>query len=213
MGMSHTMSWSLAVAMNFVGKLHIASIESLEEGVHLHPMNDGLFLTSEKASPLRETLRTTFARLARLFYTTEHMHFRFLPRGAIAYGVVARGVDLAKSQAPTLHSQIAHRQSILLGRPVVEAFRSEKDAPPFGMLLTDSVSKWFNRKPIGDGRVAWPWIEKTTLQWDRFVPELFDYFDWTAKRRADSYPAKSRRRHAEACIRYFDADPASVDIV
>jgi hypothetical protein len=139
MGMEAQMKKSIYVSANFVFKLHIAAIEAAGANVSLYPIMDGVYACARTRADMDGFLSRVFEALTDLFVREDTPGFRFIVRGAIAYGDVYHGRDIGDDASRRLAEHRNYRAAIMLGPPVVDANRSESDAPPFGIAVHSSA--------------------------------------------------------------------------
>ena len=191
MGSGNTMGRSMAIAANFIMKLHVAALESRgsSTGIELYPMIDGLYVCSETLEAMFPFLRRVLIRLAVTFVSEPDPIYRFIVRGGLAYGPVTRQLDVQEGSA-ILTSNPDYCRRILLGLPLAQAYDEErKGAPPFGVAIHESA-RAFGR--IGGNPLSgryWRW-------WDSSKPgpnsnlasileqELHRYYGWCIKHSA-----------------------------
>ncbi len=129
MGIQSAMGRSMDVAANFVFKLHITVLESVDDlpthqrqTMSLYPVMDGVYFVSNDQQAVFRFLRRAFGCLAREFVDTVEMKHRFLVRGALACGPVVHGAQLLDGASATLRNHANYRDSILLGLPMIQAY-------------------------------------------------------------------------------------------
>jgi hypothetical protein len=136
MGMEAQMKYSAAVSANFVFKLHVAALEAPGERMRLYPIMDGLYGCSPSRAVMDAFMSSVLSSLVETFRAQSVPHFRFVVRGAVAYGDVYHGAEVGNAASKTLSANPAYRAAIMLGPPVVDANRTEPEAPPFGIAAT-----------------------------------------------------------------------------
>jgi hypothetical protein len=210
MGLRNIQERSLSIAANFVMKLHIACLESNSpERVQLFPMNDGVYVCAEELVTMVLYLKDVFVKLARLFTEESQPLYRFLVKGGLSYGPVIAGDDcLDCSEVLSEHEDYCKR--ILLGIAMAQAFNREKEAPPFGLVMDESVRAFgrLGRAPISG--LYWKWwrwnqtdddVELTRSLRD----ELGKYYDWCTKLSSTiGYDPDRISRHRKLVDEYFE---------
>lgn len=216
MGIQSAMGRSINVTANFVFKLHIAAIKSLDdlqerqrEAISLYPVMDGVYFVTNDQPSLYGFLRRTFGCLAREFVETPDMRHRFLVRGALACGPVVHGRDLPVHASGVLNDYAKYRDSILLGLPMIQAYLTERMAPPFSVYVHESA-RAFTPAPRPPIRATWWRWFKTSQNDDwlalaaRLRDELKLYFEWCKKRSFEiGYDAESIKKHEHLADQYF----------
>lgn len=134
------------VAANFVFKLHITVLESVDAlrsrqrtDLRLYPVMDGVYFVTSDQRALFRFLQQVFGRLASEFVETTEMRHRFLVRGALACGPVVHGFQLPESASATLAAHPEYQSSVLLGLPMIQAYLAERLAPPFSVYVHESA--------------------------------------------------------------------------
>lgn len=143
MGAGHTMSTSAAKTANFIVRLHMAVIKAAKTApsvVRLNAVNDGVFITSHSKGTVMHVLRKTLYLLASWFISTGPPQDKFLVRSAIAYGPVYHGSDLVKGLSRTKTLELSpYISTVQFGSPIIQAFRQEAKAAPFGVAVHESA--------------------------------------------------------------------------
>lgn len=197
---------SHARAANFVMRLHAACIEPSRRGIDLFPMNDGFYACADRWGPLREFLNKVYGRLAECFTTAKNSKHRFLIRGAVAYGPVSSGQELAgdnRTLGGTAGTE--HIKGVVLGMPLAQTVEAERTAPPFGIVVHESARAFHPEggHPIPDVFCKW-WTAAAPLP-PGFKEALREHYDWLAERPCTSlYPADARKRHWDLACEYFE---------
>jgi hypothetical protein len=111
--------------------------------VRVVPAGDGVFATSDEFESLRSFLCDLFRRVTTVSKNKNdngHPELMFMIRSAVAYGAVAEGlqerVRLEDGNIPVDTDYLRH---VLVGPPVVDAFTTERFAPPLGIRLHASA--------------------------------------------------------------------------
>jgi hypothetical protein len=164
MGAGHMMSTSVHKTANFLVRLHMSvEIARRESGyiVDTLPINDGIFIVGKKKGELMTIVQHTMGLLAARFIATPRPHDRCLMKGGIAYGPVYRGKDLVGGiEKKKMREQSEYLDRVLFGPPVIEAYRSESSAPPYGIAV-DASARAFSAP--GERRFQmthWLWWQK-----------------------------------------------------
>jgi hypothetical protein len=177
------MARSLAVTGNFIFKLHVAALEELRPGIKLYPVMDGMYITTPDRNEMRTFLSDVFQRLAILFNGTTDNQHRFLLKAAVAYGPVIHGANVTPNAQSILSQNTHHKDSMLLGMPMIYAHISEPEAPPFGVCVHNSASSFLDQAERKWSQIWWPWFPlHTNAQAQSLRTNLPGYFDWCNKR-------------------------------
>lgn len=204
MGIESHMQRSIKSAANFIYKLHVAALESPRTVVSLYPMMDGFYATCQSRPAMEEFLRALFYKLAHLFVSETKPHFRFLARGGLAYGEIYHGRGLSDAASSTLAANKPHRDSIVLGVPVIDANRVERLAPPFGVAIHESAraAAPTGSRPYNDE--WWVWFDANYPR-DPLRVAIREYFEWY-RRNVDKtkYDRGRIMVHEALALRYLD---------
>jgi hypothetical protein len=196
MGADNMMSTSVHKAANAVARIHLAiHYAKLEHGKNLHTVaiNDGLFVISPIKHDIVGVIRSALIHLVGNSVARSNHPDRFLARSAIAYGPVYFGSSLAEQLSPAQTRKGAREafSQVVLGAPIIQAYRSESLAPPYGVAIHDSARafspvtelpfrttlwRWWQTDDAGGFSAATP--QPVLPSKELFVLELLDYFDY-----------------------------------
>lgn len=143
MGTSNTMSESFEKAANFILRLHSAVVDAIasNERIKYYPMMDGIYLASPEWNSLKKALKDIYSSLASvLIHETKNVH-RFLIRGAVAYGDIFHGCNIDENMCQNVANQADYKKTLMFGMPMIQAYKSEHYAPPFGLYIHESARK------------------------------------------------------------------------
>lgn len=190
MGTTAIASRSITEASIKVFKLHTAAIAAEEtlrdwyrERLTMYPMMDGIYAVSSSKGALLELLRTVFTVLGEDVVESEEKHHIMAIRAAIAYGPVLAGKDM-DGYNDTLEGT-DHQTRTLVGLPIVQAFLSEGEAPPFGVYIHESARAF---APEQDGPfrfVWWKWFRSSDDEYNEeelaleVRERLEEYYEWS----------------------------------
>jgi hypothetical protein len=177
------MSRSLSATANFVFKLHAAALQAPHANMTLYPVMDGVYAASAIQADMFGFLRSVFQEVAQEFNNQPNNMFRFVTRGALAFGPVVHGKTLPQAASNTLAANPVYRDQILLGIPMVQAHLSEASAPPFGIAIHESARAFAaaGSEPL---HTLW-WKSANNANqtvWDALGQHLPGYFQWYADR-------------------------------
>ena len=211
MGIQSAMVRSLHTSANFIFKLHIAALESKkkDDGVRLYPVMDGMYIVSEKKAVIKKILEKVMMRLIEEFNKqSEHKH-RFLARASIAKGYVIHGDTIGDETSDALVYNSRHKDSIVLGMPVIFAYKSEKEAPPFGVSLHYSAVDILDSDDLSWSYKWWRWFKnsKKLDAFKSFKKNIKDYFRWCSERGyLIEYDKNRMQLHCDMVNQYFFND-------
>jgi hypothetical protein len=214
MGTQNQMRRSLPTSANFIMKLHCAVLEAheqLDDGsrktVELYPVMDGMYVTATRRQPLMTMLGTALRHLSETFLKEKTIHFRFLVRGAIAFGPVVHGRMIDSNASWVLDRQCEVRDALLLGMPLAQAYSAESSAPPFGVAVDESARAFC---PPGDRPfrfVWWDWfssVEPPLVVAD-MVGALKQYFQYQREHHhTTGYALERIDHHEQLAVEYFN---------
>ena len=206
MGIQGTMSRSIVISANFGFKLHIAALDAGQGNMELYPVMDGIYAVTTDQACLVQFLEFVFSRLADVFVSTPDMHHRFLIKGALAFGPVIHGTAVPGPASHTLNNNVAYRNRILLGMPMIQSHLGERMAPPFGLFVHESARAFAPANQTPFRHAWWRWFGPT--HWLALSQELKTqlpvYFDWCAARSlAIAYEPDRIEAHRELAAQYL----------
>lgn len=197
MGIQSSMKRSPPTAANFIFKLHIAALEA-PRSLKMYPVMDGIYVVARTASDTQLFLGDVLARLADMFVCEATPAHRFVVRAGVARGKVVHGDAIPLGVSDTLDLNPRHRDSIILGQPVINAYVVEGSAPPFGVFVHESAGEWGQHTPA-DPHV-WAWYDE---RWKPLAVELRSvldkYYDWCTTHPGEPpYDRAAIERHRKA---------------
>ena len=209
MGARASMTRSIGISANFLGKLHLAVLDAPRSGVAaLVPTVDGVYFVCRQRHHLLNAMRSTLRSLASLFVEEEDPYRQFLVRGGIAYGPVVLGSSLDGSHSAAFGSKqnAGYRDSILIGFPVVQAYEVESSAPPFGVRVDVSARAFAPEAKTPMRSAYWRWHSNGTD--DALVTSLREklalYFTFMEAHEHElGYKSEDRKRHDALWKEYF----------
>jgi len=185
MGIRSIMSRSLAIAANFVFKLHVAALEAWSPSLRMYPVMDGVYVVSERQGPICDFLETVFSSLAHAFVSEPKMQHRFVAKSAVAYGPVVHGADVPREASRSLHGpkNPQYKDAILLGIPMVQAVQGESKAPPYGVYIHESARAFAPEDDEPFRYLWWHWFKPERGDLAKELRDQLDaYFKWCKKR-------------------------------
>ena len=211
MGSQNAMLRSVQTAANFVCKIHDVVLGEwpryTDKGIELYPVMDGVYITSARQGPLRYFLSATLRRLAETFLQEQTPWFRFLVRGCVAFGPLVAGKDIQRAASHTLADNSTYRDSILIGIPLVQAYRGESKAPPFGIYVDESARAFAGPKEEPFSFIWWDWYTHATppLDAQKMHQALQSHFDWYMQHtNTTGYETSRIEHHSKLADEYFN---------
>jgi len=211
MGSQNAMLRSVKTAANFVCKIHDVALSELPDyegrGIRLFPVMDGVYITCPRQGPLRYFLSAVLRRLAETFLQERTPWFRFLVRGCIAYGPLVDGRDIGADASRALASNTEYRDSILIGIPLAQAYRGEREAPPFGIFIDESARAFAAEREQPFSFIWWDWYSQVqpALDAQAMHRALMDHFDWCKQYEVTiGYERDRIECHQRLADEYFD---------
>lgn len=155
MGTQCFMNRNMQTAANFIFKFHsIVASATKGKKYKLYPVMDGVYITTSECEDMLKVIGTIMKALAKEIISEKNVHFRYLAKGALAYGDIYHGTDIDASAFDQNVRDIIRKGSFLIGPPVIQANQQEKKAPPFGIAIHNSCklsqsglkfnSEWFD---------------------------------------------------------------------
>jgi len=216
MGAGSIMKRSLKMSMNFIGRIHTAILDchgnsTFNQCIDLYPVMDGVYIFVDKNKTMKYNgseinaeeimkhfIKCVYRKLFNYFSKSKPEN-RFLIRASVAYGKVYQGKDIQPSNNNTLGNS-SYKNSLLIGMPMIQAYETEKLAPPFGIYIHESARyagnfpynwfKWFNKKNS-----------------HKIYKSMKSYFNWCANRpHIIDYPSEKIKEHKELALEYFKQD-------
>lgn len=182
MGTQSSLSRSVSAAANFIAKLHTAALSAPQRTLRLYPVMDGFYAACLDQSETLEFLRSVFVQTADEFNATPRYQHRFMIRGGLAFGPVYHGNSISASASPILNNHQPHRDSLLIGMPVIQANRAETEAPPFGLFVHESARAFAPTNQSGLPYRWWKWVQtRNEATWNTLRDELPSYLQWCKK--------------------------------
>ncbi len=176
MGTKRIMSESFSRASNFVFKFHSIVIKATtgKKDVWCYPLMDGVFIVSTNLMTAKSILSRIFNSASRIFVNEDcHMH-RFVIKGVIALGEIARGETITGEISQILAENKDYARQIMCGMPMIQAYSSERTAPPFGIYIHESARSV-------NGLQGKYYIWHSNNNYARTLKGLIiSYFDWCA---------------------------------
>lgn len=199
------MSRSLSTTANFIFKLHTAALQATNQNIRLYPVMDGIYASSASQPDMLDYLRGVFEAVADEFNSTARPQYRFIVKGALAFGPVIDGINIPQQASPTLAGNPPYKDAILLGLPMVQAHVSEKLAPPFGLFIHESARTFTTGGQNPLPYVWWKWVNNNNQHvWNTLHGNLGTHFDWCAARAlALEYTSDRIKVHKEMAAQYF----------
>lgn len=201
MGTKSNMSNGVMTSSIYISKLHVAILQSKTAGLNIYPVMDGAYVTSSSEEEINAFIINVFEQLMALFVETEDNRYKFIVKGALAYGPVIHGRDIGEGCNTIFRDNRAYMNSILYGQPMIQAAKSEVLAAPFGIYCDETVrqvSETFCHR----------WHKWYLLDHDLDVEPLREalknYFSYAEKHSYENdYPKDRIKEHKEKCYQYF----------
>lgn len=204
MGASSIMKRSLKMSMNFIARIHIAALvcnKDLSSNLTLYPVMDGIYIFSNNERTIKQFLKCFYNKIYEYFsYLDKSNDKKFLIRSSIAYGKVYQGININGKHSDVLSEKDCYKQSLLIGMPMIQAYETEKLAPPFGIYVHESA------RFAGDFPYTWfRWFERRKSK--SIGKEIISYFNWCKKRpHMIEYPEIKINEHEKIVKEYFELD-------
>jgi len=210
MGTGSIMPRSLETSSIFIFKLHVAALEASEsEEIHLYPMMDGVYAVSNSKQTLLTFLEKVFSAMAvDIKENINEEHYKYVVKASIAFGPVVHGEDIPSEASNVLEPN--YNGSILLGMPMVQAYQSEQEAPPFGVYIHESARAFAPDSEAPFNHYWWEWFHPHGKDYDfhelaeNLCQNLKSYYDWCEKNHNKiGYQIKKIKSHRDLCEEYL----------
>jgi hypothetical protein len=211
MGADSAMRRSTRIASNFVMKLHAAALEARTptlSAIELYPAIDGVYVVSARQDHTLSYLKAIMTRLALTFVLEEEPLHRFLVRGGMTYGPVAKGNNLHGNNN-ALRGNPDYVSHVCIGMPLPQAFNEAGQASPFGIYFHESVRTFAPRGQNPLSFTHWPWwkwheeADDTALA-AHLRTKLYEHLEWCLSHSTTVlYPPEAICRHRKVCDEYF----------
>lgn len=174
MGTSAIMSESFEKATNFIIRFHATCLQSTKDidGIKCYPLMDGIFITSQDVNIIKRAINAIFQSLSEIFCEEDVFDHQFIVRSAIAKGGMSFGENIDENVCSVISSDNEYKASLLFGMPMIQAYKAEEKAPPFGVYIHESARDYEQLV----GRYYWWYKDKDTQT--TLKEGLLAYFDW-----------------------------------
>lgn len=178
MGTKSSMSESFEKSANFIIRFHTAVLKAaVSPKVRVYPVMDGVYVAVKQLEDMREAIDKIMTCLAEVFLSETNNH-RFIVKVALAKGIIQHGSKISSEISPDMAPRSGYKQHLLFGMPMIQAFSSEKQAPPFGIYIHESARMVFGLQ----GRYYF-WRKDETLSTNNNLhsdlkKELISFLNW-----------------------------------
>jgi len=205
MGIQSAMSRSLHISANFVFKMHAAALQAPHGTVRLYPVMDGMYATSPDQTAMLDFLRSVLEQVADEFVNEQEPLHRFVVKGALAFGPIIHGAHIPAVAANVFQNNLGHKDSIVLGLPIVQAHQHENLAPPFGIYVHESARSFAPAGIPPLKHVWWRWSRNANDPlWSNTRTAVAAHYEWCASRPETLLYAIERiNAHKDLAARYF----------
>lgn len=189
MGMGSIASRSISEASIKNFKLHTAFVAAYEgcsgsqkQTLDMYPMMDGVYVVGSQKTPLMVLLSSAYQVLAQDVVDAEEIHHVLLLKGSIAYGPIIQGKT--SNGVNDLLAGTEHEDRTMVGLPVIQAFKAEDVAPPFGIRVHESARAFAPEEDHPFNFTWWKWFKSSREEYDmsslasELHRKLEEYFDW-----------------------------------
>jgi len=163
MGIGNVMTNSNKVAANFMFRLHAIVLNNiysngLTNEMFMYPIMDGIYISSTNAESLEKCIVTVFQELSMLFvevadeYSDTAYNYNFFVKAAISYGKINEGRNIKDVKAlPFFEEHSDYVNRLVIGQPVINAYKCEKCASPFGIYIDEKAKMHFKEETFSNG--------------------------------------------------------------
>lgn len=204
MGTKNFMRESFEKAANFILRFHLACTKAAasEASVRCYPLMDGAFLTATELDKLKKVINVIYQELATHFIETDACYHLFVIRGSIAKGELAHGENITPEICGEIAGNDSYKKNLLFGLPMIQAFKAEEFAPPFGVYIHESA-----RKMDGIQGRYYHWCSKSKTK-DALKNQLQLYFSWCRLHSPYLKLDKSKISHYEELVEDYFSNSA-----
>lgn len=208
MGTGAIMPRSLETSAIFIFKLHTAAIESNDSGdVRLYPMMDGVYAVSDSKQSLLDFIEGAFSAMATdITDNIEKEYYKYVVKASIAFGPIVHGSDIPDEANDALTAD--YQKSILVGIPMVQAYDSEGNAPPFGVYIHESARAFSPDDETPFTHYWWEWFHRKERSHHQLAVnlsrQLSSYYEWCEQNHNSiDYEIEKIEQHRELCEEYL----------
>jgi hypothetical protein len=205
MGIQSAMSRSISIAANFVFKLHAMALEAPNDGIALYPVMDGLYAATPSRVKIESFAGSILREASDLFVAEPTPLFRFIVKGAVAYGLVVHGASVPQDACPILASRPTYKENLLVGLPMVQAHQGEREAPPFGLYTHESARAFAAAGAEPFHQTWWRWSPYGfTERRETLRLRLIEHYTWCETHsHSVLYEPERIRTHRAMAIEYL----------
>lgn len=139
MGMQSLLSRSITTAAIIISRfqkfLDMQSVKYNSDNksdIFIHPIMDAAYITSTNGDTLIKFLEKIYRAVATNFINEGDYFQKFIIKSCIAYGLIGHGADIEDTE-------FTKKDTLIFGLPIIQAYKSEKKAPPFGIYIHQSA--------------------------------------------------------------------------
>lgn len=179
MGTKNTMLSSFERASNSILRFHASCINATKEliDINVYPLMDGVFITSGNIHDMKEAIDGIYKGLSDVFLGQKY-EYQFVIRGSLAYGEISHGNEITKKVNAEISSNNNYKRQLLFGLPMIQAFNSEGEAPPFGVYIHESARTMRKEDKLQGRYYDWCRGVDSILTKQSLSNALCSYFDW-----------------------------------
>jgi len=197
--------------------MHIGIIEMIgaHNNIEFFPMNDGVFIVSRRRNHLLNFVNKYMFSLFEIATGRDNKRKRnhefnmdtsFLVKGAISYGPMYYKAGI-KECNDMLKINDEYTNRLLSGLPMIHAYESENEAPPFGIFVHESARAFHHPEDTPIAYVFWKWWEQLDNPQGikKMVNEFVVEYLNQCKEFPDAYlfPIQSLEKNIEKAKSYF----------
>lgn len=208
MGIQNKMEKSVIQAGNMIFKLHAAILEVVRicgyESVSIYPIMDGAYITAKSKQDILDLITRVYSILAADFIKEGKKEHQYLCRAAISFGDIIHGRNIPYKASLEFSHRVGYKENILIGEPMILAYKGEKKAAPFGVFIQESAFCLRGDNSIDKN---WRWYESKDVDVDippikNLEVKIEEYFEWCAENNQDEL--KKIEQHRDAAKEYFN---------
>lgn len=195
MGTKSSMSESFEKSANFILRFHTAVLNAeIPKKVRVYPVMDGVYVVVKKLEDMMTFVNRIMTSLAEVFLSEPNNH-RFMVKGALAKGTLQHGSKISSEVSPDMAPKVGYKQHLLFGMPMIQAFNSEKCAPPFGIYIHESARTvkglqgryyfWHRDESVSDNADLQTQLKDALLEFLKWEGERHYYFELESSKFAE----------------------------
>lgn len=195
MGTKSSMSESFEKSANFILRFHTSVLKAgTSKKIRVYPVMDGVYVVVRKLEDMIAFINRVMTSLAEVFLSEQNNH-RFIVKGALAKGTLQHGSKISSEVSSDIAPKVGYKQHLLFGMPMIQAFNTEKNAPPFGIYIHESARTvkglqgryyfWHRDEEVSDNADLQKQLKESLLEFLKWEEERHYYFELASAKFAE----------------------------